>query len=72
MIYDYFDAVADAIEFLVALGSILGFLGLIIGIIGMLFLGQFQRHKMVGVIIFSIVLLALCGLTTGLKYFHIY
>jgi hypothetical protein len=69
--YDFFDAIADGFEFLVALGSILGFLGLIIGIIGWLFLGQFQRHKMIGVIIVSIVLLALTGLTTGLKYFHI-
>ena len=72
MMYDFFDAVGEAVEFLIALGSIMGFLGLVIGIIGWLFLGQFQRHKMIGVIIFSIVLLALCGLTTGIKYFHIY
>lgn len=72
MILDFFDAVGEAINFLIALGSILGFLGLIIGILGWLFLGQFQRHKMIGVVIVSIILLAICGLNTGLKYFHIY
>ena len=72
MIFDYFNDVAESVEILIALGSILGVLGLIVGILGWLFLGQFQRHKMIGVIIASIVLLALCGSTTGFKYFHIY
>jgi hypothetical protein len=72
MIFDYFDGVAEAIEFLIALGSIIGMLGLIVGILGWLFLGQFQRRKMMGVIIASIVLLAICGLNTGIRYFRIY
>ena len=71
MIYDYFDAVEEAIEYLVAIGSIIGFLGLVIGIVGWVSLGQFQRHKMIGVIVASIILLALCGTHTGFKYFHI-
>jgi hypothetical protein len=72
MLFDYFDAVGEAIEFLMALGSIIGMLGLIIGILGWLFLGQFQRHKMTGVIIVSIVLLTICGIHTGIRYFRIY
>ena len=72
MIFDYFDGIAEAIEFLMALGSIVGMLGLIIGIIGWFGLGQFQRHKMFGVIIVSIILLAICGIHTGIKYFRIY
>lgn len=72
MIFDYFDGIAKAIEFLMALGSIIGMLGLIVGILGWLFLGQFQRHKMTGVIIVSIILLAICGVHTGIKYFRIY
>lgn len=72
MIFDYFDAVAESIEFLIALGSLVGALGLIVGVIGWLFLGQFQRHKMIGVIMGSVVLLILCGASTGFKYFHIY
>ncbi len=72
MIFDYFDGVEESIEFLLALGSIIGMLGIIIGILGWLFLGQFQRHKMIGVIVVSIILLIVCGLTTGIKYFRIY
>jgi len=71
MIFDYFDGIEEAIEFLIALGSIIGMLGLIVGILGWMFLGQFQRHKMIGVIVVSIVLLAVCGLYTGTRYFRI-
>ncbi len=72
MIFDYFDGIAEAIEFLIALGSIIGLLGLIVGILGWLFMGQFQRHKMIGVVVVSIILLGVCGLYTGVKYFRIY
>jgi hypothetical protein len=72
MMFDYFDGVAQAVEFLIALGSIIGLLGLIVGILGWLFLGQFQRHKMIGVIVVSIILLTVCGIHTGIKYFRIY
>jgi len=71
MLFDYFDGIAEAIEFLIALGSIIGFLGLIVGILGWLFLGQFQRHKMIGVVVVSIILLSVCGLYTGVRYFRI-
>jgi len=72
MIFDYFDGIEGAIEFLVALGSIVGMLGLIVGILGWLALGQFQKHKMIGVIVVSIILLTICGVHTGIKYFRIY
>jgi len=72
MLFDYFDQVADGIEFLLALGSIIGLLGLIVGILGWLFLGKFQRHKMIGVVVVSLILLTLCGINTGLRYFRIY
>ncbi len=72
MMFDYFDQIGEAIKFLLAIGSIIGLLGLIIGILGWLFLGQFQRHKMIGVVVVSIVLLTVCGINTGLRYFRIY
>jgi hypothetical protein len=72
MILNIFEPWLEAVEFLLALGSIVGMLGLIVGIIGLLALGQFQRHKMIGVIIVSVILLAVCGLTTGVEYFAIY
>ncbi|MHA2392567.1 MAG: hypothetical protein ACXAEX_11545 [Promethearchaeota archaeon] len=62
---------AEGIEFLMALGSIIGVLGFIVGIIGWLSLGQFSKRRMIGVIFFSIVLMAICGTYTGFKYFHI-
>jgi hypothetical protein len=72
MMFDYFDSVAEAIEFMVALGSLIGALGLIVGIIGWFSMGKFHRHKMIGIIIGSFVLLIICGTRTGFKYFHIY
>ena len=72
MIFSYFDGIEEAIEFLVALGSIAGMLGLIVGILGWLVMGHFQRQKMIGVIIVSLILLTVCGIHTGIKYFRIY
>ena len=71
MLFDYFDGVGEGVEFLIALGSIIGMLGLIMGLLGTLVFGHFQRRKMIGVIILSIILLTVCGLHTGLKYFGI-
>lgn len=71
MLLNYFDGLTKAIEFLIALGSIIGVLGLIVGLLGCLFLSQRQRKTMIAVIAVSIVLLTLCGLHTGLEYFRI-
>ncbi|KKN06272.1 hypothetical protein LCGC14_1079000 [marine sediment metagenome] len=72
MIFDFSDMVTEGVEFLIALGSILGFLMLIVGLLGWMFLGQFTRQKMIGVVVVGIILLAVCGFSTGIKYFHIY
>ncbi|MHA1491991.1 MAG: hypothetical protein ACTSRI_20345 [Promethearchaeota archaeon] len=69
--WDYFDKIAEGIEFIMALGSIIGLLGLIVGVLGVIFLGQFQRAKMARLILVSVVLLAICGLHAGIKYFRI-
>ncbi len=72
MIFDFFDVVGEGVEFLIALGSMIGFLGFIVGLLGWMFLSQFERSKMIGVMVVSIILLGVCGTFTGLKYFHIY
>jgi len=72
VVFDYFEEVLEGIEYLIALGSILGLLGLIIGMILLIWGGQRYRYKMIGVIIASFVLLAVCGLNTGIKYFRIF
>ncbi|MFX0019413.1 MAG: hypothetical protein ACFFAK_10675 [Promethearchaeota archaeon] len=70
--FDYFDGFQTGIEFLIALGSIIGLLGLIMGIIFLIWGGSRLRYKMLGVVLVSIVLLVICGFDTGLKYFTIY
>ena len=72
MIFDFSDMVTEGVEFLIALGSIFGLLMLIVGILGWMVLGQFTRRKMIGVVVMGIILLTVCGFSTGTKYFHIY
>jgi hypothetical protein len=71
-IFDYFDDLGTGMELLIALGSILGFIGLVVGFIVFIWGGGRFRKHMLGVIVFSIALLAICGLETGVKYFHIF
>ncbi|MHA1190983.1 MAG: hypothetical protein ACTSP9_01645 [Promethearchaeota archaeon] len=72
VIFDYVDDLESGMEFLIALGSILGFVGLAVGFIVFIWGGGRLRKHMLGVIVFSIALLAVCGLDTGVKYFHIF
>jgi len=72
VVFDYFEEILGGIEYFIALGSILGLLGLIIGMILLIWGGNRYRYKMIGVIIASFVLLAVCGLNTGIKYFRIF
>jgi len=71
VVFDYFEDVLEGIEYLIAVGSIMGLLGLVIGMLFLIWGGQRYRDKMIGVIIASIALLAMCGLNTGIKYFNI-
>ena len=72
VVFDYFEDVLEGIEYLIAVGSILGLLGLVIGMLFLIWGGQRYRDKMIGVIIASIALLAMCGVNTGIKYFNIF
>jgi Ca2+/Na+ antiporter len=68
----YWNDVLDGIEFIIAFGSIIGVLGIVVGLIGLLFSSQFQRKRFYSLLFFSIVLVAVCGLYRGLKYFRIF
>ena len=72
VLFDYFEELFEGFEFLIAFGSLIGILGLIIGLIFVIWGGSRLRYKMVGVVIASFVLLALCGFDTGFKYFRIF
>ena len=67
----YFSDVSAGIDFLMALGSLIGFFGLVLGI-GMLFLGGRPfKSKGLKILIISVILLFLFGFNTGLKYFRL-
>ncbi len=72
VVFDYFEEVLEGIEYLIALGSILGLLGFVIGMIFLIWGGNRYRNKMIGVIVASFVLLVVCGFNTGIKYFRIF
>ncbi|MBA7534535.1 hypothetical protein ES705_26783 [subsurface metagenome] len=72
VIFDYFEDVLGGFEYLIVLGSIMGLFGFMIGMVFLIWGGQRYRNKMIGVIIASFVLLAVCGLDTGIKYFRIF
>ncbi len=71
-VFEYFEDILDGFEYLIALGSIIGLFGLMLAIIFLIWGGQRVRNKMIGAIIASLVLLAVCGLDTGIKYFRIF
>ena len=70
--FDYIDRFIDGIELLIALGSIIGLAGLFVGFIFMIWGGSRMRGRMTGVIIFSLLLLGVCGFNTGLIYFRVF
>ena len=72
VLFDYFEDVLEAFEFLIAFGSLIGLVGFIVGLIFVVYGGSRLRYKMLGVTIFSLLLLVVCGFSTGLKYFRIF
>ena len=72
VLFDYFEELLGGFEYIIAFGSLVGIFGLIVGIILAIWGGSRLRYKMLGVIIFSFVLLAVCGVDTGFKYFRIF
>lgn len=72
VLFDYFDQLLDGFELLIALGSIIGLAGLLVGFIFMIWGTARMRGRMIGVIIFSVLLLAVCGFNTGLVYFRVF
>jgi hypothetical protein len=67
----FLEGLAKSAEFLLAFGSIIGLLGIVIGFILIIFLGKYSRKYAVIIVFFSIVLLVVCGPRTGIEYFQI-
>jgi hypothetical protein len=72
VMFDYFEDVLEGFEFLIALGSLVGLAGVIFGMIFVIWGGSRLRYKMMGVTVVSLLLLLVCGFSTGIKYFRIF
>jgi len=72
VLFDYFEDVLEGFEFLIAFGSLVGLVGFIIGLIFVIGGSSRLRYKMIGLTVVSLLLLAVCGFSTGIKYFRIF
>jgi hypothetical protein len=72
VMFDYFEDVIEGFEFLIAFGSLMGLIGFIVGLIFVVWGSSRLRYKMIGVTVVSLLLLAICGFSTGIKYFRIF
>ena len=70
MLSNYFDSVVEGLRFLMALGSILGLFGLFVSCC-LIMSAHHNKEKYYGLLILSIILLAICGLFYGVKYFRV-
>ncbi len=71
ILLEYFDQVSDGIEFVMAFGSLLGLFGLLFSALAWQFTSQFNRGTIYRLILVSLILIGICGLYTGVKYFRI-
>ncbi len=67
----YFSEVFEGFEFLIALGSLIGIFGLVIGGFMLFFGGRPFKSKGLKILLVSIGLLVLFGFNTGVKYFRL-
>ena len=70
--FEYFDWLTESFEFFIALGSIIGVLGLIIGFVALVVSSSRMRKHILGLMVFCFILVVLCGVDTGINYFHIF
>ena len=67
----FFSTIYDGMDFLMALGSLIGLFGLLIGGLILFFGGRPFKTKAVKLLLLSIFLVSVCGITTGVKYFRV-
>ncbi|GAH68040.1 unnamed protein product [marine sediment metagenome] len=67
----YFSAVMAGFEFLIALGSLIGLFGLVVGSLLLFFGGRSFKSKGLKILFISILLVVVCGFNMGIKYFRL-
>jgi len=70
-VVSYYKSILEGLEFIRALGSIIGILGLVIGALMLVGGGRAFKKTAISVVIICIGLLFICGPDTGIKYFRI-
>jgi len=68
---NYIDKVFEAIEFVMAVGSLLGIFGLLYAAAWWNFSTGKRKAMLLKLVVASLGLIVLCGLYTGIKYFHL-
>ena len=59
---NYFNSIGEGVEYLIAVGSIIGLLGLIFGFIMMLAGGKRYQRTALPILVVAFILVAICGL----------
>lgn len=68
----YFDRVIGAIELVIAFGSLIGLLGFIVSILAIIFADSRHKKPFIYILLLCILLMGVCGVFTGVKYFRIH
>lgn len=67
----YLADVFEGVDFLLALGSLVGFFGTVLGFAMLVMGGRQYKSKGLKVLLVGLILLALFGTQTGIKYFRL-
>lgn len=67
----YLSSIQEGFRFIIAFGSLLGFLGTIVGVLMLLLSPRNNKGTAVKVLLISLMLLGFCGVNTGMKYFRL-
>jgi len=71
LLTNYFDLISEAIEFIMAIGSLIGLFGLLYSAAMWTHTSKKGRGMLISLISASIALIGICGLFTGIKYFRL-
>lgn len=69
---EYAGQVADGFEFLIAVGSMLGILLVIIGLLGVAFASKLHKKEFIFLLLIGVILMAVCGSSFGIRYFRLH
>ncbi len=73
MLFDYWDQLGGAVEYVIATANVVFILGLVIGLAGVLTMGQFQRRHFIKMVIICFIGIGITGgFTVGIHYFRLH